>query len=202
MQLTQGAGRERASGVRTRVPKGPKYQFQQAKRNRAIYYTVVTLRFVTVTLGLRQLQAGALALELQPLDLRGVVSDAILIVGPLFADKRQLIAVELPKPLPCRADPRRIEQVIVNLLANAHEYTPAGTRVTVSGATGPGVVRLAVADNGPGIAASEPRMIFAQHTSPQPTSACALLLVCSYEGARSAGPVRVERTETQTGRVA
>ncbi|MFJ6720695.1 ATP-binding protein [Streptomyces sp. NPDC091259] len=73
--------------------------------------------------------------------------------------------LELPDdPATIRADPARIQQVLVNLLANARTHTPPGTTVTahVSRETSPeafGVsretplVRLRVEDNGPGIPA-------------------------------------------------
>ncbi|MFG3404283.1 sensor histidine kinase [Streptomyces sp. NPDC048142] len=65
--------------------------------------------------------------------------------------------LELPdEPVTVRADPDRLRQVLVNLLANARTHTPPGTTVTVSvrppaGAGGP--VTLEVRDDGPGIPA-------------------------------------------------
>ena len=55
-------------------------------------------------------------------------------------------------------DPERLHQVVANLLANARTHTPPGTHVTVGlhpaiGDDGRAVVRLAVADDGPGIPA-------------------------------------------------
>jgi signal transduction histidine kinase len=46
------------------------------------------------------------------------------------------------------------------VLANAHEHTPAGTRVAVSGGIPDGEVRLTVSDDGPGVAAAELEAIF------------------------------------------
>ncbi|GHE70589.1 two-component sensor histidine kinase [Streptomyces vinaceus] len=62
--------------------------------------------------------------------------------------------LELPdEPAPIRADPARIQQVLVNLLANARTHTPPGTTVTahVSRETSPSAVRLRIEDDGPGI---------------------------------------------------
>ncbi|MEU1345564.1 HAMP domain-containing sensor histidine kinase [Streptomyces sp. NPDC005795] len=64
--------------------------------------------------------------------------------------------LELPEvPATVRADPTRIQQVLVNLLANARTHTAPGTTVTarVLAAAGNPWVTLEVQDNGPGIPA-------------------------------------------------
>lgn len=65
--------------------------------------------------------------------------------------------LELPaEPVTVRADPARLQQVLVNLLANARTHTPPGTTVTVSvrpPARAGGPVALEVRDDGPGIPA-------------------------------------------------
>ncbi|MFG2429800.1 ATP-binding protein [Streptomyces sp. NPDC048590] len=71
--------------------------------------------------------------------------------------------LELPEvPATVSADPTRIQQVLVNLLANARTHTPPGTTVTVRvrEARGPAPwVTLEVQDDGPGIpAALQPRV--------------------------------------------
>ncbi|WP_432149445.1 HAMP domain-containing sensor histidine kinase [Streptomyces sp. bgisy029] len=61
--------------------------------------------------------------------------------------------LELPgEPVTVRADPARLQQVLVNLLANARTHTPPGTTVTVA-VRGEGPVTLEVRDDGPGIPA-------------------------------------------------
>ena len=49
---------------------------------------------------------------------------------------------------------------MVNLLANAHQHTPPGTRIVLSGGVAGGDVLLTVSDNGPGIPAAELERIF------------------------------------------
>jgi signal transduction histidine kinase len=107
-----------------------------------------------------QLEAGVLRIDLQPLDFRAVVTNAIVVVHPLMQEKEQLLEVDLPEALPGRGDARKLEQVLVNLLDNAHQYTPAGTRIMISGRRRHGDVLLAVTDQGPGIPPEECERIF------------------------------------------
>ncbi len=111
-------------------------------------------------LAYNQLQAGAMRLDCEPLDLRTVVGDAVPVVHPLLDRKSQSLEVDLREPLRTEGDARRLEQVIVNLLANAHKHTPAGTRITISGRIQAGEVILKVSDNGRGIAPEECEAIF------------------------------------------
>lgn len=61
--------------------------------------------------------------------------------------------LSLPEePAPVRADPARIQQVLVNLLANARTHTPPGTTVTAHVSRETSAVRLRIEDDGPGIA--------------------------------------------------
>ncbi|MGW7450285.1 sensor histidine kinase [Streptomyces sp. NPDC054787] len=55
------------------------------------------------------------------------------------------------EPAPVRADPARIQQILVNLLANARTHTPPGTTVTAHVSRETSAVRLRVEDDGPGI---------------------------------------------------
>lgn len=60
--------------------------------------------------------------------------------------------LRLPEePALVRGDPARIQQVLVNLLANARTHTPPGTTVTAVVSRETSVVRLRVEDDGPGI---------------------------------------------------
>jgi signal transduction histidine kinase len=110
--------------------------------------------FISDLLALNQIEAGVLSLDPEPLDLRDVVAGATSAVQPLIEQKGQLLAMELPAVLPVNGDQRRLEQVVVNLLGNAHEHTPAGTTIRITGQTVLNTITLSVADDGPGIDAA------------------------------------------------
>ncbi len=107
-----------------------------------------------------QLQAGTLRLDIEPLDLRGVVANATTAIHPLIRQKGQALELHLPDPLSVTGDKHWLEQVVVNVLANAHHHTPTGTRIAVSGTVSDGEVCLTVHDTGPGIPSTELEAIF------------------------------------------
>lgn len=99
-----------------------------------------------------RLEAGQFAIRKQTVALDEVVEAAVELVRPLHDQRGQALQVELPFPFPhvC-GDAARLTQVMVNLLANANKYAPAGSTIWVGGAAGPETVALWVEDNGPGL---------------------------------------------------
>ncbi len=129
----------------------------------AVRRNVERLRIrVNALLAANQLDAGALVLACVRSDLRDVALAAVATVQPLFLEKRQTLDVDLPEPLPVVCDPHRLEEVAVNLLANAHRHTPPGTHVALVGRVQAGEVYLRVCDSGPGIPAADLEAIFAR----------------------------------------
>jgi len=81
--------------------------------------------------------------------------------------RKNQIMVELHEeggPFPVFADPDRIRQVVVNLLSNAYDFSPARSRITVNISTeeedGSQKVSVAITDQGPGISAEWQEKIF------------------------------------------
>jgi signal transduction histidine kinase len=65
-----------------------------------------------------------------------------------------------PDEILIQADERKLRQVVFNLVSNAVKFTPRGGRIDISARMIDGVVEVAVADNGPGIAPEDQEMIF------------------------------------------
>ena len=59
-----------------------------------------------------------------------------------------------------RADPERLDQIILNLLANAVKFTPTGGSISVSVDCGAESVAISVSDTGPGIPLEKQQLIF------------------------------------------
>ncbi len=103
--------------------------------------------------------AGALKLKVEDCDLAELARETAALLQPLAEERRITLQTELV-PARCRADSNRIAQVILNLLTNALDHTPAGGRVTVRAKTELGEAILSVTDTGCGIAAEHLARIF------------------------------------------
>ncbi len=116
---------------------------------------------VSELLQMTQLEAGRLSLTLQPTDVRTIVERAVRSVHPLFEAKGQIIELRVPEQMDgVVTDRRRLEQVLVNLLSNAHKYTPRGSKALVEVVDRPGEIEVSVSDDGPGIALPEQEHLF------------------------------------------
>ena len=105
-------------------------------------------------LDLSQIEAGAMALDLEKTDL------FVLLSGVAEHAREWAAKAGLALELHCRedaglfvADPRRVRQILFNLLSNAFKYTPRGGAITLGGQIKGEDVQIFVADTGPGISA-------------------------------------------------
>ena len=118
-------------------------------------------RLVTNLLDMSRIEAGALVVERQPLEVRDLVTAAVRSIGPSLAAGRT-VAVRVSPSLPLvNSDHVLVEQVLVNLLENALRYAPQASEVVVDArAAGGAMVEIAVSDEGPGFSESERLSLF------------------------------------------
>lgn len=110
---------------------------------------------------LSRVEAGQLPVIARAIDLRPVLEAQIAQFEPLFSSNQVTLQLDAPAQLPqVWADPDRVAQVLINILANAYRYTPAGGTVTVQVTTDDHEVRVAVIDTGIGIAAEHLPHVF------------------------------------------
>jgi PAS domain S-box-containing protein len=119
------------------------------------------VRLVDDLLDVARITRGQVELRLQPVNLAAAVARAVETVQPIVAERGHRLEVALaPEPLPLQADPTRLGQVLVNLLANAVKYTPSGGRIRVTAAREGAEAVLHVRDNGIGISRENQGRIF------------------------------------------
>jgi signal transduction histidine kinase len=103
-----------------------------------------------------RIESGEISLRRLPVDLDEVVEWATGTMLPLLAKRQQTVETALPYPLPSlTGDPQRLGLVLVNLLANASKFAPAGSTVRLGGALDDGALALWVEDEGPGFDVAE-----------------------------------------------
>ncbi len=116
---------------------------------------------VSELLQVTQLEGGRVVLRPQPTDVRVIAGRAIQSIQPLFDAKGQTLEFHAPKQMErVMADRHHLEGVLLNLLSNAHKYTPQGARVVLEIVDEPDEVEFRVSDSGPGIPAAEREKIF------------------------------------------
>jgi two-component system OmpR family sensor kinase len=98
-------------------------------------------------------------MESKPVDLQEVVESAVASARAAGPD-HPVSFTPSSDELFALGDEARIHQVVANLLANARAHTPAGTKIDVSIARDADGIRIAIADNGPGLSVEDQEKIF------------------------------------------
>jgi len=112
------------------------------------------LRLINDILELSRLEADRLVLRTEPCALHTIVEEAVAELHPQAAQKGLALVVRAEAVPPVSGDPRRLHQIVTNLVGNALKYTEQGeVRVELQETTEDGVrqVVLRVADTGSGI---------------------------------------------------
>jgi signal transduction histidine kinase len=121
------------------------------------------LKVVNDVLDIAKAEAGHVQVQRQPVVLSAIVDTALELTAPQAAAKHLTIEPQLSdKSLVCIGDADRIEQILINLVANAVKFTPPDGRVIVTSgkAVNDGMVWLSVSDSGPGIGVEDQERIF------------------------------------------
>ena len=114
--------------------------------------TNALLAIINNILDLATIDAGAMTLNLGPVDVQKTVSDATAGIQDRLAREQIRLDVEIDPAIgDFVADERRIVQVLYNLLANAVGFSPQNSTVTLRARRNDASVVFSVSDSGPGI---------------------------------------------------
>ena len=120
------------------------------------------LVMVNNILDVARIEAGQQTLERAAVPLGPEVLAVERMLAAMMASKRQRFSVALPDDLPAViADRDRLRQVLLNLLSNAHKFTPPGGSIALTARrVGQAAVAIAVEDTGIGIGPEHQAIIF------------------------------------------
>lgn len=112
---------------------------------------------------INRIESGRMKFEMKQFDLHDTVVDVADSLREAIAGRQQTLTVELPDELPLiYADPNRVNQIVGNLVSNAHKYTPDGGAITVRAGQHDDHVEVAVIDTGLGISEENQAKLFTQ----------------------------------------
>ena len=113
------------------------------------------IRVFNALLMIARLEAGHASAVVAPLDLGSVVRGVGELYEVLAEEQGLALDVQAPDGLVCTGNRELIGQALANLIDNAIKYGAEGGRIAVSASRGEGMIRLSVADRGPGIPEAE-----------------------------------------------
>jgi two-component system sensor histidine kinase KdpD len=115
-------------------------------------------RYISNLLDMARIEAGAVKLKTECVDLVDAVAAALRDLRASLAQRE--VTVELPTDLPLvRADPQLLHHCLINLIDNAARYSASGGPVRIASAATRGEVRLSIEDEGPGLPVERERAL-------------------------------------------
>lgn len=158
---------------------------------------------ITDIIDLAAIDAGKMSVDLEAVDLKELLTNAATYSALKAEDTQVSLSVACDADIGVfRADPRKLKQILFNLLSNAFAYTGPGGAVTIGADRAPGLIRLWVADSGRGVSPDDQARVFEPFESAGPSAGAGLGLslvqrLVSLHG----GWVRMESTPGEGTRV-
>jgi CheY-like chemotaxis protein/two-component sensor histidine kinase len=118
------------------------------------------LMLINRVLDLAKIDAGRMTLCIEPVEPSEAVANACALVRPTAQKKRIDVSIVENASGAVVADRVRLQQVLLNLLANAVKFGPEGTPIEVGFAPVEGAVRFWVRDEGVGIVSEVQKHLF------------------------------------------
>ncbi len=119
------------------------------------------LGLINDILDISKIEAGKIELNIEPVDLRGLVAEVENTASPLMEKNSNRLKIVIPDNLgTIECDDQRLRQVLLNLLSNAAKFTENGAIGLIVERSGNGWVRFAVRDSGIGMSAEQVARLF------------------------------------------
>ena len=95
---------------------------------------------------------GKFEIERAPVSIPQLIETAVSAVAPAAASRQIVVGVQIaPEVPPIEGDPKRLSQVLNNVLSNAVKFTPPAGRIDLSCRVQQGTIHIEVSDSGVGI---------------------------------------------------
>jgi two-component system, OmpR family, phosphate regulon sensor histidine kinase PhoR len=117
-------------------------------------------RILTDLLDLSRLDAGQYRLDLAAVPLRAAVEQSLGTIESQATAREVLVELAITDELVIAADPKALDQILVNLVDNAIKYTRPAGHVWLEARDEGDFVRIEVRDDGPGIAEKHRERLF------------------------------------------
>jgi len=115
------------------------------------------LDVVNDILNISQIESGSFRLDVEPVDVKGIITSSALLAQRRIEQKHQSLDIVVSERLPpVLGDDLRVKQILINLLSNASKFTPEGGQLRVTAESdGSDHVAIAVSDTGIGMTEDE-----------------------------------------------
>ena len=115
------------------------------------------LEIISDILDISKIESGRFELDLEEAPVRELIGACVSMVETRMTQKHQMLQLKLAPDLPAiRADVTRLKQVIINLLSNAHKFTPEDGRIVLAATPSANdTVTIAIQDTGIGMSGEQ-----------------------------------------------
>jgi PAS domain S-box-containing protein len=112
-------------------------------------------------LDISRIESGRVMLSPRVVRVEDLIANVVAAIQPRAMEKDLTLRSDLSPALPdVFADADRVVQILTNLVANAHNYTPSGGEIVVSACAQDGEVHISVRDTGIGISEEDQEKLF------------------------------------------
>ena len=141
--------------ARTRLEDAARHATGEAELRAAVERAMADLDGIVnvfqALLRISEIEAGARRSAFAPLDLAPVLIDLVELYDAAAEEAGLSLRVTIAPDLPAFGDRDMIQQAVANLMDNAIKFSPPGGVIAVSARTDGALLRIEVADQGPGI---------------------------------------------------
>ena len=134
-----------------RLMKGPVTNEMQMDLRMMRRNTLLLHKYVNDLLDVSKIEAGAFELNYSLVNLSALARFMESVFDSTLSDQRVNLAIVAPDEVTAQVDGDKVQRIVMNLLANALNYTPRDGKVLLTVRQEGGMAELLVEDSGPGV---------------------------------------------------